>query len=342
MTDDGPEAVPKVLSDLFGWYSLNLLALGMRTGLLDALLEGPASSPEVASRAEVDPRNALEWLRGLVAAGHVSHRDGEFAMSPETAFLLSPQFPVDVRSVLAMSTEAPLVFDDVVAAIRSGEGVPPDVYARVGAAAAGINTPTYVGCLVAEWVEGAAGMGERLTAGGEVAELGGGNGDAAKVLAEAYPASRVTSYDLAATARDDLPDNLGLAVADARDLPRAGPFDLVYCLDSFHHLGDPATVLGQIREVLADDGVLMIAETDMSGDLDQDAANPFSVIPYGAGLMYCLQENLHSDGGAHSAGDGLGWIRDALRDAGFQAIEVTGSESGYAIITAGPGPALVE
>lgn len=335
MTDQD-QTPPTFLGNLFGWYSMTLLALGMRSGLLDALLEAPGSADEVATRANVDRRNAYEWLRGLTAGGHASHQDGVFTISPETAFLLGPDFPVDVRSVLALSFEAPLVFDDVVAAIRSGDGLPPEVFSGLGAAASGINTPTYAAALVTEWIDGAAAMGERLSSGGVVGELGGGNGDAATMVAKAFPAASVISYDVAETARDDLPDNLRLSVADARDLPDDGPFDLMYCLDAFHHLGDPLTVLHQVRKVLAADGVLMIAEAAMTGDLDQDVADPFSVVAYGAGLMYCLQENLHSGGGAHTSGDGLRWIEEALGDAGFGSIRVTPSDTGYAIITATP------
>ena len=130
-----------------------------------------------------------------------------------------------------------------------------------------------------------------------------------------------------------------MARADARELPDDGPFDLVYCLDAFHHLGDPLPVLREVRKALAPDGVVMIAETSMSGDLDEDAPDPFSVVVYGAGLIYCLQESLHSGGAGRSGGDGLGWIEAALRDAGFGSVRITPSETGYAVITASPAGA---
>lgn len=327
---------PTLLRDLFGWYSLTLLALGMRSGLLDTLLEGPGTADEVAARAGLDLRNVHEWLRGLTAGGHATHQDGVFALSPDTAQLLGPAFPADVRGVLAFTLEAPAVFGHVVEAMRSGNGVPSDAYRAVAAAAARVNTPTYAAALVPEWIEGAAGLGDRMRAGGAVADLAAGNGDAATLVAQAYPAARVIGYDLASTTRDDLPSNLRMCVADARDLPDDGPFDLMYCLDSFHHLGDPVAVLHQARKVLADDGVLMIVEAGMSGDLDQDVADPFSVVIYASGLLYCLQESLSAGGRGHSNGDGPGWVEDALREAGFGSTKVTPSPTGYAVITATP------
>jgi hypothetical protein len=80
----------------------------------------------------------------------------------------------------------------------------------------------------------------------------------------------------------------------------------------------------------------MIVEAGMSGDLDQDLADPFSVVVYAAGLMYCLQENLHAGGGAHSNADGPAWIEEALTQAGFGSVSITPSPTGYAVITATP------
>jgi hypothetical protein len=48
------------MRDLFGWYSMTLLGLDLRTGLLEALLEAPGAAEEVPARAGVDQRNAFE------------------------------------------------------------------------------------------------------------------------------------------------------------------------------------------------------------------------------------------------------------------------------------------
>ena len=77
----------------------------------------------------------------------------------------------------------------------------------------------------------------------------------------------------------------------------------------------------------------MIVEAGMSGQVDEDVADPFAVVVYASGLLYCLQESL-SAGGVHSNADGSGWIEAALAEAGFTGIAVTPSETGYAVITA--------
>jgi hypothetical protein len=45
---DASHAQPKFLTDLFGWYSMTMLGLGARTGLLDALQQGPGTAADAS------------------------------------------------------------------------------------------------------------------------------------------------------------------------------------------------------------------------------------------------------------------------------------------------------
>jgi 2-polyprenyl-3-methyl-5-hydroxy-6-metoxy-1,4-benzoquinol methylase len=332
MSEPGQQP-PALIRDLFGWYSLTLLALGDRVGLVDALMLGPGTAPEIADRAGVDDRNTFEWLRALVAGGHATHSDGVFTVDPTSAFILGPQFPNDFRAVLAFTQQVPSVIEDVAEAMASGHGLAPGAYAGVSAAAGKVNAPTYRQALVDEWIAGVPGLADRLAAGGTVADIAAGGGEAAGLVATAFPQCRVHAYDIVDGGQSDLPGNVEFSQADAGSLPDDGPFDFIYVLDSFHHLGDPAPVLAGVRRNLAPGGTLMIVEANMSGHLDQDAADPFAVVVYACGLLYCLQESIAA-GGAHSNADGSGWIEAALTDAGFTTITVSPSETGFAVITA--------
>jgi SAM-dependent methyltransferase len=124
-----------------------------------------------------------------------------------------------------------------------------------------------------------------------------------------------------------------LRAVDARDLPDDGPFDLVYSLDSLHHMADPVDVLTGVRASLAHGGVVLLAENDFSGDLDQDAADPMSLIAYTSSVVYCLQEALQAGGEVHSCAEGIDWVVDALDRAGFHDVVVRHSETGYALVS---------
>ena len=71
MPDD--VTLPLFLEHLIGSLALVLLGLGRRTGLLDAVLAAGGTAEELAARAGVDARNADEWLRGMTAAGYLTH-----------------------------------------------------------------------------------------------------------------------------------------------------------------------------------------------------------------------------------------------------------------------------
>jgi SAM-dependent methyltransferase len=332
MTDDSHD-LPLFVRDLVGWYSIALLGLGRTTGLLEALFEGPGTAAEIAARAGVDTRNAFEWLRGLTAAGHVTHRAGVFSAADETSMVFGAGFPVDARKVLDFTMAAPAVNALAAQAIRSGQGIRSDQLTALSSAAGGVNSPTYAATLVTEWIAGIEGLTATLQKGGSAADLAAGNGDAAGLIATAFPAATVIGYDIAPTPRAGLPSNVEMTTADVRDLPETMSFDFVYCLDSFHHFGDPALVLAQARKVLAPDGVVMIVESDLTGDIDADSANPFAVVVYACGLLYCLQENLASGGTGHSNGDGPQWVMDAMTAAGFSDVSATASAAGYNVIT---------
>jgi SAM-dependent methyltransferase len=330
MTDETD--LPPFLPHLIGAFAVLLLQVGHRTGLLEAVLAGPGTAEELATRAGADARNAEEWLRGMTAAGYVEHDDGRFAATGVTAMTFGPDFPFDVRSILDGLWNAPQVYDDVVQAVRTGAGIAAEQLAPY-APFVGVNTPTYRMVLVDEWIGGLPGLADRLRAGARVAELAPGNGAAAALVGSAFPASTVVGYDLAPQAPDDLPDNVTLVAADARSLPDDGPFDLVYSLDSLHHMADPAEVLRGVRAALAPGGVVLLAENDLTGDLVQDAADPVSVIAYTSSVVYCLQDALRAGGEVHSCAEGTGWVVAALEQAGFHDVEVRHSETGYALVS---------
>jgi SAM-dependent methyltransferase len=327
MTDE----TPLFFDHLPGVFAVTLLQVGRRTGLLDAVLAEGGTAQEVADRTRTDPRNVAEWLRGMTAAGYLTHSEGRFDATDMTRMTFGSEFPFSVTSILDGLWGAPQVYDDVVAAVRSGAGIASERLAPY-APFVGVNTPLYEMVLVADWIAAVPGLSDRLAEGARVAEVAPGNGNAAAVLGRAFPRSTVVGYDLAPQALPDLPTNVSIRRADAHNLPEEGPFDLVYCLDALHHMSDPVSVLKGIHRALAPGGVVLVAENDLTGDIDQDAESSGAVIALASSLLYCLQEALHGGGEVHSCAEGTQWVVDALADAGFHDVALHHSESGYAIV----------
>jgi hypothetical protein len=330
------DELPLLARHLLGMYAMKTLAMGRVSGALEVLVEGPTTAEALAAKAGLEERNAALWLRAMAASGHALHHDGSFSLNEETRMLLDPEFPADVRAVLDFTHAtfaAPL--QAATAAMRTGAGVPSATYADIGAAAGAVNTPTYRAVLVDEWIAAAPGLRARLETGGRIADLACGNADAAAIMATAFPQAEVLGYDPGTPdgAHGDVP-NLEIVRDTAGALPADGGFDLITCLDGLHHLGDVAGVVRQVREALRDGGVFLAAETALTGDVDVDNADPYSLIAHTAGLMYCLQENLANGGDGSTPSIGLGWVDDALAAAGFSSITHHESETGYRIFLA--------
>lgn len=327
---------PLLIQHLLGMYAMNAMAVGRASGALEVLLDAPGTATEIAAKAQLEERNVAQWLRAMTAAGHAIHDDGTFSINPETAMIFAPEFPADARVVLDfVHASFGKPFQVATEAMRTGAGVPPEVYSDLSRAAGGVNTPAYRMALVQEWIAAAPEVRSRLEAGGRVADLACGNADAAAIIATAFPLSHVVGYD-PSTAQGVHADvaNLEIVREVADGLPADGDFDLITCLDALHHLGDVAAACRQAYAALKRGGVFLVAETAMTGDLEVDNADPFALVAHTAGLLYCLQENLANGGDGSTPSVGLAWVEDALAAAGFAEVTQLDSETGYRIFLA--------
>ena len=291
--------LPLLFQDAARWYAATTVALGIRTGLIDALLAGGGTAAEMAAAAAVDPDNAARWADAMVTGGYATLADGQYAPLEDALGLLRSGAPLDVRAILDLLVPLGALLPRVETAIRDGGGIrSAEFQAMPGMTPERVNVPMYEQLLLSEWIAGHPELEAALEQGIEVAAVGPGGGTALRLLARAFPASRFTGFDIdAATiagargvaAAAGLA-NLRFEEADASILPAAA-FDLVCLFDAFHHMTDPAGVLDGIRTALRPDGSLLLAEASLSGDPAADAADPAAILAYGSDLLYCYQES---------------------------------------------------
>src|SRR4249920_364556 len=63
----------KVLSDTSGMTTTIMASIGDRLGLFQQLAHGPATSAQLATRADINERYAREWLGAMASAGYVEY-----------------------------------------------------------------------------------------------------------------------------------------------------------------------------------------------------------------------------------------------------------------------------
>src|SRR6266852_449099 len=83
----------KVLSDTSGLTTTIMASIGDRLGLFKQLAKAPATSAQLAARAEINERYAREWLGAMASAGYVQYDPGSatFTLPPEHVPILAQE-----------------------------------------------------------------------------------------------------------------------------------------------------------------------------------------------------------------------------------------------------------
>jgi 2-polyprenyl-3-methyl-5-hydroxy-6-metoxy-1,4-benzoquinol methylase len=164
--------------------------------------------------------------------------------------------------------------------------------------------PGYRAHLVSEWIPTLEGVEEKLRSGAKVADIGCGHGISTVLMAKAYPDSTIHGFDYheasierARTIAEEegVSRNTEFAVASAKDFPGSG-YDLVCFFDCLHDMGDPVGALRHVRDVVADDGTVMLVEPFANDSLAENL-NPVGRIYYAASTLVCTPSSLDQEVG---------------------------------------------
>lgn len=307
-----------------------LIGVGHRTGLLAAAARGPATSGELAARADLHERYVREWLGAMVTGGIFTYDGREYTFPPEHAkFLLGETASNLMPSLLTLSAFTGIL-PDLERAFAEGGGVPRSAYGpyleTLGAKTGDSWKHIYREHLVDGFFGAVPGLNERLTAGARVLDLGCGTGNAVAVAARAFPASHFTGLDInpdvVAQAGEHKPVNAEFVVGDAAELRADPPYDVITAFDAVHDQDRPDVVLRRIHDSLAPDGLFFMVDTNFSSHLERNVGNPLAALTYAISLMYCTTTSLAEGGAALGAVWGTEKASEMLVDAGFRHVDV--------------------
>ena len=136
-----------------------------------------------------------------------------------------------------------------------------------------------------------------------VIDIGCGHGHAANLIADAFPASRVTGIDISeegiAAARAEAErlrlGNVGFELRDAVSLePNA--YDLVTAFDVIHDLPKPAETLEAIHAALRPGGVFLMVDMAASSHVHENLDHPLGPVLYTASIFHCMTVSLAEGG----------------------------------------------
>ncbi len=322
----------KVMSDTSGMTITIMAAIGDRLGLFKHLAQGPATSTQLATRANIHERYAREWLHLMASAGYVEYDPASrlFTLPPEHIPVLAQEggimFYGGVHQLLMGLVKST---DLLVQAFRDGEGIPSSAYDEtVWQGMERLTRGQFDQLLIQSWLPAIPQVQAKLERGSQVADVGCGHGWALIKLAQTYPNSHYTGYDrlepLLAHAKANaqsagVADRVQFRSLDAsQGLPEQ--YDLITTFDVVHDAISPRQLLEAIRHALRPDGRYVCLEIN-SSDKVEDNVGPRSSFLYGLSLFYCMSTSLHEHGeGLGTLGLPEGTLRAWCLEAGFSSV----------------------
>jgi len=314
-----------------------MTSIGHRTGLFDTMTDVPGSTPaEIAQRAGLNERYVREWLGAMTVGAVVEHepQTNSYTLPPEHAGMLTRDAGADNFAVFAQYIgQLGCVETDIVDCFRNGGGVSYDKFDRFHEIMAEDSGQSVLPALADHILPLVPGIKGRLESGIEVLDVGCGRGRALQLLAQTYPNSTFTGYDLsdeainyarmAATAADL--NNLHFEVRDLSDFDVTAPattFDFITTFDAIHDQARPLRVLTGIARALKGDGIYLMQDIDASTHHHKNLDHPLGPLLYTISCMHCMTVSLAQGGDGLGAMWGEEQATDLLSAAGFRQTDI--------------------
>jgi len=322
----------KALGDITATQIGILNMVADRLGLFKTLADvGPVTSEEFATKAGINERYGREWLSAMACHGSITYDNTtkRFTIPPEHAFVLADaDGPLYLGSFHTMHKTWWTNADQLIEAFTQGGGVPQDQFGDEFWCAFERFTRTgYRNNLAQDWLPAMPEADAALRAGGSVADVGCGNGQALLFLAKGYPEASFVGYDNyppAIAVANKNAEAAGLAnrvryeVCDVtQGIP--GSYDLITTFDVVHDMPRPRPAMKEIKKALKPGGTYFVLEFNFSGDLQQNIDHPMGIgaFGYSASTNYCMTTALAVGGEGTGTCMGEEKMREFAEEGGF-------------------------
>jgi 2-polyprenyl-3-methyl-5-hydroxy-6-metoxy-1,4-benzoquinol methylase len=323
----------KILNIYTGSILTKLIDIGYQTGLFEVSTDGPATSDELSKRAGLQERYVREWL-GAMVTSDIYRYDPElkqYELPKEHAVLLTGETAQNQCPNSRLINHFGRHLPKLIECFKVGGGVPYSEF-----------RPEFTDCMDDSWrrifddhlvsgfIGAVEGISEALENGIRVLDIGCGTGHATNLLAQEYPNSTFTGYDIAedaiaianTEAKEMRLTNSSFNVVDVTNLANESKFDLITAFDAIHDQREPATVLKSVCGALVPNGTFLMIEFKFNSDVHENKGNPFAPLYYGISLMHCTTVSLASGGPGLGAVWGAQTANHMLAEAGFGDVKI--------------------
>ena len=335
----------RLISSATATLEMYSIHIGRSLGLYAALDEAARTPGQLAEAVGIHPRYAREWLEQQAVAGFVDverpESPGEERVyrldSHAAAIFTGEEDPSHVSPLADILAGIGQTLDKVTEAYRTGGGVSfadygPHMMRGQGA----INRPAFTHDLVPAWIGAVDGLSKRLNRGATIADLGCGVGWASIAMAAQLPGARVSGWDTdpesIAAARQNAEDagvEVRFELANAAAMGREGPFDLITILEALHDMSNPVEVLRAAGEVLAEDGLILVADEKVADEFTAPG-DELERMMYGWSITHCLPAAM-SEKPSAAIGTVIRApiVHELARAAGFSSSETLDADAGF-------------
>ncbi len=336
LTAESPEEFSARYLEVLNHGALCLmLSIGHRTGLFKFLRSaGPCTSEQLAEASHLNERYVREWLGAMTAGKIVEIEDGRFLLPEAVSQLFANQ--EETSNIAYLSQYIGMLGEvetRVVECFSKGGGVAYSAYSRFHDVMAEDSGQNIVAALLDHILPLVPGLTLALQNGISVLDVGCGRGHALHLLAQEFPCSRFTGFDLSeeaiAYARDRANRselvNLRFEVRDLTTFHREAPettYDLVTAFDAIHDQARPDNVLAGIRRSLKAGGVFLMQDIRASSIIAENRDHPIGTLLYTISCMHCMTVSLAQGGMGLGAMWGEHKALEFLKRAGFANVEV--------------------
>ena len=322
----------KVLSDTSGMTMTIMASIGDRLGLFKQLAQGPATSGQLAARADINERYTREWLSAMASAGYVTYDPASerFTLPAEhVAVLAQENGPIFFGGMHQMLAGMVGPLNQLIQAFQHGGGVPQSAYDHnMWDGLERFTAGWFENLLIPVWLPAMPEVQAKLERGALVADVGCGRGKALIKLAQAFPRSRYVGYDsfeptiAKATAHAQAAGVADRVRFEHRDVSAGLPeaYDVITTFDVVHDAIDPRGLLRAIRQGLRSDGRYVCLDINCAEHLEGNAG-PLGSLFYGVSVLYCMTTSLAGHGeGLGTAGLPEGKVHELCVEAGFSSV----------------------
>lgn len=325
--------------DVMNKGSLSLmLSIGHRVGLFDTMVSlPPSTSKQIALASNLNERYTREWLAAMVVGKIVNYDPSHdlYFLPTEKAELLTRN--TKTYNFAASMQWIPIlgqVEDEIVNCFKEGGGVPYSSYKRFHEVMEEESAQTVLSVLFESIIPLVPQLEDRLKKGIKVLDIGCGSGRVMNMMANQFPLSKFTGYDLSQEAIKNAQSqslingtkNVDFKVKDVSKIldPSTNlSFDLITAFDAIHDQAEPATVLTNIVSLLKpDDGIFLMQDILSSSLLKNNINHPLGIFLYTISCLHCMSVSLAQDGRGLGAMWGKEKAVEMLKEAGFTKVDV--------------------